>query len=301
MNRTRCAESTESTRRLPVSSVFPNPDQPRKRFDQEPLEELARSIRSSGLMQPITVTPRGDGYMIVAGERRWRATRIAELDSIEAHVRELDDAQVMELALIENACRQDITPLEEAFAFQAMVEAGFTVDQIAESLGIAGSFKICWRLDLLKLDAKYLEALRLEAISVSQAWYLSQLEDPAARRKLWSAIKSGQCETKQALCAKVHAIKLWAAQSDMFPSSSCRKTRSQDAALSKVKRFVRDSGSLIGSITDDDLSVIESIQQDGDVGLIIDRLELLIKTNQTIRKALVKVRARSELSTSIAG
>jgi len=107
---------------LPIHKVEPNPGQPRQDFDEEELQTLAESIATHGMLQPLTVRETGNGYyQIIAGERRWRAARIAELKEIPAVIIEADDRKVMELALIENLQRQDLNPVEEALGYQTLM------------------------------------------------------------------------------------------------------------------------------------------------------------------------------------
>ncbi|HEY2954537.1 MAG TPA: ParB/RepB/Spo0J family partition protein [Candidatus Eisenbacteria bacterium] len=124
-------------RELPIDDVGPNPFQPRSRFDDEAIQELAASIKSTGVLQPILVRrSAGDGYQLVAGERRLRAARLAGLDRIPAVVREVEEREMMELALIENVQREDLNPIDEANAYQALVDKiGLTHDQISERVG----------------------------------------------------------------------------------------------------------------------------------------------------------------------
>ena len=127
----------DSVVELKINDISPNSEQPRKNFDDEALSELADSIKENGVIQPIIVTKRGTGYRIVAGERRWRASRLAGLKVIPAIVRDLTDQQTMEQALIENIQRQDLNPLEEAFAMDnLMKEHGLTQEKLAKRLRI---------------------------------------------------------------------------------------------------------------------------------------------------------------------
>ena len=122
---------------LAVDTVYRSPHQPRRRINEEGIEELAASIRSQGLLEPIIVRPRAEGgYEIVAGERRWRAAQRAGLESIPALIREIDDRQAMAIALIENIQREDLNPLEEAAAFERLqAEYGMTHEEIADAVG----------------------------------------------------------------------------------------------------------------------------------------------------------------------
>lgn len=129
-------QSKDSVVELKITDINPNNDQPRKRFEEESLQDLANSIKENGIIQPIIVVKKGTGYRIVAGERRWRAARIAGLTVIPAIVRDLTDLQTMEQALIENIQRQDLNPLEEAYAMdRLMKEHGLTQEQLSKKLG----------------------------------------------------------------------------------------------------------------------------------------------------------------------
>lgn len=126
----------ESLRDIPVDLISRCAFQPRRHFDEAALQELADSIKSQGLIQPIVVRPKGDGYELVAGERRWRAMQMAKLHSIKAIVRDLDDASAAAHALIENIQRKDLNPIEEAMAFSRLLEEfGLTHSQVADNVG----------------------------------------------------------------------------------------------------------------------------------------------------------------------
>lgn len=121
---------------LDLALVFPNPDQPRKSFDEDKLTDLAESIKEHGVLQPIIVAPRDDKYMIIAGERRFRACKRAGLSTIPALVRELDDEKIMELALIENVQRDDLSPIEEARAYDVLqTKYGYTQEKLSKRMG----------------------------------------------------------------------------------------------------------------------------------------------------------------------
>ena len=123
-------------RMVPIEKLTPNPDQPRRHFDEERLQELAESIRSRGVIQPLIVRPKGDGYEIVAGERRWRAAQRAPIHEVPVIVRTFDDTEVLEVAIIENVQRADLNPMEEAAAYAALMDRfGHTQAQLAEAMG----------------------------------------------------------------------------------------------------------------------------------------------------------------------
>ena len=121
---------------LPMDEIFPDRNQPRKDFDDESLQELANSMREHGVLQPILVRPIDDGYQIVAGERRWRAARLAGLTSVPVNIRELSDFDAMSVALVENLQREDLNPIEEAEGYRKLSNAtGWTQEQIAKRVG----------------------------------------------------------------------------------------------------------------------------------------------------------------------
>lgn len=123
-------------RMLGVDQIQPNPDQPRTRFAPEQLQELAESIREKGVIQPLIVRPLGSGYQIVAGERRWRAAQMARLHEVPVIVREMDDTEVLEIAIIENIQRADLNPIEEGQGYQSLIERfGHTQDRLSKALG----------------------------------------------------------------------------------------------------------------------------------------------------------------------
>lgn len=155
---------------LPLHRIEPNPNQPRKDFDPEELENLAESIRIHGVMQPLTVrqTP-GDFYEIIAGERRWRASRMAGLSKIPCVVIEADDKKAMELALIENLQRQDLNPVEEAMGYQQLMsEHAMTQEEMANRVGKSRS-AVANSLRLLGLTPKCLEQLREGKLTAGHA------------------------------------------------------------------------------------------------------------------------------------
>ena len=164
-------------KQLPLHRVEPNPDQPRQDFNEEELQSLAESIRVHGVIQPLTVRETGDGYyQIIAGERRWRASRLAGLTEIPALVIEADDKTAKELALIENLQRQDLNSVEEALGYQSLMDDfGLTQEEAAERVGKSRS-AVANALRLLTLDEKVLEMIRVGSITAGHARALLMLK-----------------------------------------------------------------------------------------------------------------------------
>ena len=176
---TEPVESESVYRMLPLHRVEPNPEQPRQDFDQEELDALAESIRQHGILQPLTVRESGEGYyQIIAGERRWRAARMAELSEVPAIVVEADDRKAMELALIENLQRQDLNSVEEALGYQSLInEFGLTQEEAASRVGKSRP-AVANSLRLLTLDEKVLEMLRTGSITAGHAKAILMLKTP---------------------------------------------------------------------------------------------------------------------------
>jgi ParB family chromosome partitioning protein len=171
------APDASGIRELPVDKISPNPRQPRSDFDSASLNELAESIRTTGLLQPIIVRKRDAGWELVAGERRWRAARIAGLASIPAIVREASDAEALELALVENLQREDLGPLERAGAYQHYLEAfGGTVEKLSQRLGESRA-NISNYLRLLKLHGLVADMLAKGELGMGQARAIASIED----------------------------------------------------------------------------------------------------------------------------
>lgn len=177
---------------LRISEIEPNRDQPRKNFDEETLSELADSIVKHGLIQPIVVRPTAGGaYQIVAGERRWRACRMAGLDTVPVVIKELGDREYTEIALIENLQREDLNPVEEAIGYRSLIDKyGLTQESVAESVGKSRS-TVTNALRLLSLNKEELSALSEGAITAGHARALLSVEEGELRCNMLSAAISG--------------------------------------------------------------------------------------------------------------
>lgn len=187
------ASDKKTVTEVMLSEIEPNREQPRKSFDEKALEELADSISRHGLIQPIVVTAKASGgYEIIAGERRWRASRMAGLRTVPVIIRELTDKQAMELALIENLQREDLNPVEEALGFRAlMVSYNLTQEQLAETMGKSRS-AIANTLRLLELTPEETESLRQDKISAGHARALLSVEKGSViRREMLKAALAG--------------------------------------------------------------------------------------------------------------
>jgi len=184
---------TTGVRHVPVDRIEPNPENPRLAFDESSLQELASSIREHGILQPILVRPLPENrYQLIAGERRWRASQIAHQDTIPAIVEEIDDDTALEIAIIENLQREDLSPLDEAAMYDRMVhEHGYSIRKLAEKLGKdKGYLENRLRLADAPIEVRQLVSLRKDTLS--HAYELMKVEDPKKRRKLVDQVARGE-------------------------------------------------------------------------------------------------------------
>ena len=167
------SEDQGGAQTLRMSDIEPNRGQPRRHFDEAAITELADSIRQHGLIQPIVVRPVGSGYQIVAGERRWRACRMLGMNEIPVLIKELNDHETAQIALIENIQREDLNPIEEAMAFRSLMdEYNMTQEDLAKAVGRSRS-AIANSVRLLNLPEEIIEMLRKKELSVGQAKAIS--------------------------------------------------------------------------------------------------------------------------------
>ena len=175
----------ESVSTLPISKIEPRSEQPRTYFNEEAIEELAESIRTYGMIQPIVVRKMDNGfYQIVAGERRWRAARLAELDPVPVHIIEVDDRQTAELALVENLQREDLNPIEEAEGYRAlMVDYALTQEEVSEAIGKSRP-AIANALRLLGLSEKVRNYLIEGKLSAGHGRAIASLQNPVLQKEV---------------------------------------------------------------------------------------------------------------------
>lgn len=191
-------EGSSNLNEIAIEKIMSNPNQPRREFDEEALEELANSIREIGIITPITLRQMSDGkYQIIAGERRWRAAKTAGLTSIPAYIRTVEDEGVMEMALVENIQREDLNAIEIALAYQHMADAiGMTQERISERVGKSRT-SVTNFLRLLKLPAQIQMALKNHEIDMGHARALLALESPSAQIKLFKDIQKNNYSVRK--------------------------------------------------------------------------------------------------------
>lgn len=183
-------QGSSNLNEIPVSQIEPNPDQPRREFDEEALQELADSIRTMGIIAPITLRQVSeDRYQIIAGERRWRASQMAGLTAIPAYIRTVEDENVMEMALVENIQREDLNAIEIALAYQHLAETtGMTQARISERVGKSRA-AVTNYMRLLKLPAQVQMALKDKEIDMGHARALLAVESPSQQIKLFKEVQ----------------------------------------------------------------------------------------------------------------
>lgn len=177
-----------SSMEIDVDLIDPNPEQPRTRFAEANLDELAQSIRVNGIVQPIVVRKRGTRFQIVAGERRWRAAQRAELRRVPVFVREVSDDKLLEIALIENIQRQDLNPIEEAKAYRKLIDRlGLTQENISDRIGKSRTV-VATATRLLKLPVEIQKQIESGSISAGHGRALLTTEDPAIQKTVAASI-----------------------------------------------------------------------------------------------------------------
>ena len=205
---------------LPIYKVEPNPDQPRRDFDEEELQALADSIGEHGIIQPLTVRQVGSGYyQIIAGERRWRAARIAGLSEVPVVIIEADDKKAMELALIENLQRQDLNPVEEALGYKSLMEDyGLTQDEAAKRVGKSRP-AVANSLRLLGLCPQVLEKLRKGELTAGHARAILMLKSE---------------KKQQEAAQKIIALGLSVRQAELICKNMCREPKEEEEQPLKI-------------------------------------------------------------------
>lgn len=183
------ARGSSAINNIPLDYIHPNPDQPRRTFDNEALEELATSIRELGIIQPLSLRKMGqDNYQIIAGERRYRAAKLAGLKSIPAYIRTANDAELTEMALIENIQREDLNAIEIALTFKKLIDQyNLTQERLSERIGKKRA-TIANFLRLLKLPAEVQLGLRDKRVDMGHARALLTIEKPSLQLKLYNEI-----------------------------------------------------------------------------------------------------------------
>jgi len=263
------AESKAGATDVPTALVSPNPHQPRQSISEDSLAELVASIREHGVIQPLIVTQVGDGFQLIAGERRWRAAQLAGLTTVPAIIKETTPQQMLELALVENVQRADLNPLEEAGAYrQLMDEFGLTQEEVAEQVGKSRT-AVANTVRLLRLPDDVQEALAAERISEGHARALLALPTVRLQRQVLAAIEARGLNVRQteALVRQMQAEpKEPSARSDLSPQDQDAVDRFQQRLGTRVNLVRGKKGGrvVIHFYSEEELQAIyEAIMGDG--------------------------------------
>lgn len=272
---------SDELREVPVDLIAPNPNQPRRRFEQQALQGLADSLRERGVLQPVLVRPVAGGtYELVAGERRWRAARIAELETVPALIRPRDDAHALEVALIENMAREDLNPVEEARACAALVEElGLTREEVGRRVG-RSRVAVSNLLRLLDLPDEALELLEAGDLSEGHGRALLLAPDHADRRSLAraSVVEGWSVRTLEARARD-------AGQRPATPAPKVRR-RSADGVHPDQAAAAREIADTLGAALGQDVAV----RPNGDgyrVELELDSLDQALELARRLRPRAV--------------
>ncbi len=253
-------------RMLRLSSVEPKKDQPRKIFSEQPLDELAESIRQSGVIQPILVREAGEGkYEIIAGERRWRAARKVGLTEIPAILMEADDRLSSEISLIENLQRENLTPLEEAGAYRALMdEYGLTQEKVAEKVGKSRS-AIANALRLLDLPQSVREKIASGALSAGHARALASLSGEEAEKTADECVAKGWSvrQTEEAVRKRIGKRKT---------KRSASPSGDRPDYLGDLERRARESSGRLITISERKKQITVDYQDNEDLALLLERI-----------------------------
>ena len=268
---------------LPHDQIFPNPTQPRQFFHQGKLEELAQSIAENGLMEPLIVVPRDGRYMIIAGERRWRACGFAGMKEVPVIIKEADDRQVSELALLENLQREDLNVVEEALAYQDLMNRGLTQEEIARKMGMKQTWRIQERLNLLKLTPVFRDYVVKNILSPSQAQEMSRLPEHQ-QGIVFDKIQAGKLDTYNKLRSMVNSMIQVEEQTSFIvePSPDEKKVVARyDVMIEKMATFLRNS------FNRDDLTVLAKVLTP-EAKTNIERIDDMVAHLNKIKRALMQ-------------
>lgn len=291
------------TRQLRIATIRANPDQPRKLFDQEALEGLASSIKENGLLQPLVVRPDPDPdsgfeWMLVAGERRWRAHHLGEIETAPCRILEaMDDVKAFELATLENVGREDMTVIEEAKAYQQLLNAGREIPELAATFGKT-EMHIKWRLDLLTLTDEVMLLVEQGEITRDLAWYIAQC-NASNQHRIVARLANGEFKSTHEASAFARELAKSETEIEMFSDNLSDEEREKRAARRKRAKTTVERMEALASI----LGRINAMKPqelydalEGEVGLFDDKLDIVHKAVNKARsisrhaKAIAKVR-----------
>lgn len=268
---------------LPLERIYPNPNQPRKDFDQDKLEELALSIKQYGVLEPIVVTPRQDHYMIVSGERRYRASLLARLTTIPARIINADDSLVEELALLENIQRQDLNVIEIARAYKALLDRGWTKEDLGAKMGFKQAWRIDEKLNLMNLTPEHQRLVMEGTIGNAQAQEMARV-GPSHQVLILKKIRSGELASYNKLRSFVDGLIMAEKQEAIFAFTTI--TEEEKRSINDFSGFLRSIERLIIAIQDNgSVHLKKAAFHSADV--TPERIDLIIQHLMKIRKIVL--------------
>ncbi len=262
-------ENENEIQNIPVSDISPNPYQPRTVFDEEKIKELSNSIKENGVFQPILVRKNIIGYEIISGERRLRASKLAGLQEIPAIVYDYDDSQMMEVSIIENIQREDLSIIEEALSYKKLLEeADYTQEKLAKKLGISRSH-IANLVRITNLDKDTLDLLYNNEISLGHAKVLVGIKDDKIRQVVTKEIIKNNLNVRE--------TEKFLREFDGSPKKSTTKTtKKQKSNFYKIENLMIDKLSTKVQITGENSGLIKiNYESEEDLGRIIDLLNII--------------------------
>lgn len=282
----------QGSNEVPLNLIYPNPAQPRKVFPRDALEELSLSIKEQGLIEPLVVVPKGDKFMLIAGERRWRACQMAGIATAPVRILEADDRQIAEMALVENIQRQDLTPLEEARAFKEMLDKnGYTKEELAQKLGFKQVWRVDERLSLLNLAPKFQDALTFGIITPSQGFEISRLSDAQDQEVVFRKIKAGELPTYNHLRRFVTAMVDSKKDKVLF---AMPKKQDLEIISRWEKTLDAVTGLIVKSFSPEDCKVLARVCQ-GNAQVNLIKIDMIIKHLNMVKKAMLENASRQEV------
>jgi ParB family transcriptional regulator, chromosome partitioning protein len=280
-------------REVPTNRILPNPAQPRLSYEEESLVELADSIREHGVLQPILVRTVGSQFELIAGERRWRASRMAQRESIPAIVVEFDDETALEVSIIENLQREDVSPLEEAAMFRKMTDLGYSLRQLAQKIGKDKGY-VENRIRLAEAPPEIRELVSLRKDTLSHAYELMKVRDERTRKRLAKKVAAGELTL-----SRLRAITGGSPVEVDAPAKPARRARTVAGQVAAVKNaddaLVNNRARLAGAVDElvDIISQRELIDEIPDTNR--DNLaRYLTVTKLKLENAIAIIRATRE-------
>lgn len=284
---------------IELAKIIRNPDQPRESFPTDHIERLADSIKMRGLIQPITVKAiASDQYMIITGECRYRAHQLLKTDKIRAEIVEIDDKEMQLRAIVENLQRRDMNPIEEAKAFQSLIDNGYSITQIVQELGLKSPAIVRQRLDLLALTDDIAKLVASGQLNVAMAWGVAQVS-AQHQNSMIRAIASGRLKTAEQVRHAGIAMREAEKQQDAFDSLPIASPK-DIAAINRLESKIETIITMVSlGFKDGECTAAQRVSPDR-VNSMIEKLKLIRNHIQIMEHDLRRVAAQTEIRLEMA-